>query len=110
MVKRFSLQRFDSTFFERGAVQILFLVIIAIIAHGLFTPWLGFYGDDWGFLWLSYQAETPELLITKSRFFLPELYALLSKLLPPHPLAWHLFHLSMFILSVINNWILQKML
>ncbi len=95
---------------DSDTAQVLFLFLISLIAHGLFIPWLGFYGDDWGFLWLSYQAKTPELLITKSRFFLPELYSLLSGFLPALPLPWHLFHLGMFVLSVINNWILQKML
>jgi hypothetical protein len=110
MVKRFTASLINSTFFDRDIVQIIFLLLITFIAHGLFFPWLGFYGDDWGFLWLSYQARTPELLITKSRFFLPELFTLISKFLPALPIAWHLFYLSIYILSVVNNWILQRML
>ncbi len=110
MIKRITTRIQTTAILQRDIIQILFIIAITFIAHGLFLPWLGFYGDDWGFLWLSYQAKTPELLITKSRFFLPELFSLISSFLPALPITWHLFYLIIFFLSVVNNWILQRML
>ena len=87
---------------KKDLSQTLFLIIITILAHGLFIPWLGFYGDDWGFLWLSYRTQSPALLIPQSRFLLPELYNLVATFLSPSRLHWHVFFLLIRIFCVIN--------
>lgn len=95
-------------YFSRDSFQVGFLFFITLISHGLFIPWLGLYGDDWGFLWLSYMARRPELLITDSRFLLPELYSLVAGILPPIPVYWHVFFFLMFFLNVYFLWLLLR--
>jgi len=95
-------------FIEKDISQIIFLFFITLASHGLFIPWLGLYGDDWGFLWLSYQARRPELLITESRFLLPQLYSLVAQILPPIPVYWHAFFFLIFFFNVLFLWLLLK--
>ena len=90
--------------------QIIFLLLISILTHGLFIPWLGLYGDDWSLLWLSYKAGSTALFFPANRFLLPYIYSLFSFFLNPVIREWHILFFVIRFLSVINLWILIKML
>ena len=58
--------------------QIIFILLISLLAHGLFIPWLGLYGDDWSLLWLSYKAGSTASFFPANRFLFPYIYSLFS--------------------------------
>jgi hypothetical protein len=70
-------------------------VLITILAYGLLTPWLGFYWDDWVFVWLLDHRGPVEL----ARSFLPydplvsPFFLLSSSILGTHPFPWQIFGL-----------------
>ena len=106
---RDTLQKYQTLLLTNKG-QIAFLFFISLVAHGLFIPWLGLYGDDWSLLWLSYKAGSTALFFPPNRFLLPNIYSLFSYFLDPVIWEWHiLFYLIRF-LSVINLWILLKTL
>jgi len=90
--------------------QILFLFFISMLAHGLFIPWLGLYGDDWSLLWLSYKAGSTALFFPANRLLLPYIYSFFSHFLNPVILEWHILFFIIRFISVINLWILIKTL
>lgn len=90
--------------------QIIFLLLISMLTHGLFIPWLGLYGDDWSLLWLSYKAGSTALFFPTNRFLLPNIYSLFSYFLNPVIREWHILFFIIRFLSVINLWILIKTL
>ena len=90
--------------------QIIFILLISLLAHGLFIPWLGLYGDDWSLLWLSYKAGSTSLFFPANRFLLPYIYSFFSYFLNPVTYEWHTLLFITRFLSVINLWILLKTL
>ena len=90
--------------------QVVFLFLISLLAHGLFIPWLGFYGDDWSLLWLSYKAGSTSLFFPSNRFLLPYIYSFFIYLLNPSTWIWHSFLFIIHFLSVVNLWYLLKTL
>ena len=90
--------------------QVIFLFLISMLAHGLFIPWMGLYGDDWSLLWLSYKAGSTALFFPTNRFLLPYIYSFFSHLLNPVIWEWHILFFIIRFLSVINLWILIKTL
>jgi len=70
-------------------------VLVTILTYGLLAPWLGFYWDDWVFVWLLNHHGPVEL----ARSFLPydplvsPFFLFSSSILGTHPLAWQIFGL-----------------
>ena len=90
--------------------QIIFILSISLIAHGLFIPRMGFYGDDWSLLWLSYKAGSTALFFPANRFLLPNIYSFFTHFLNPVTWEWHALLFIIRFLSVINLWVLLKTL
>ena len=59
-------QQLRSKQFSKKTIPWMF-VFAAILAYGLLTPWMGFYWDDWVFVWLLKHHGPVEL----ARSFLP---------------------------------------
>jgi len=97
-------------FFLTNHGQIIFLLLISMLTHGLFIPWLGLYGDDWSLLWLSYKAGSTALFFPANRFLLPYIYSLFSYFLNPVIREWHILFFVIRFLSVLNLRILLKIL
>ena len=87
--------RLKSLQFSKKTIPWAF-VLITILAYGLLTPWLGFYWDDWVFVWLLEHRGPLEL----ARSFLPydplvsPFFLLSSSILGTHPFAWQVFGLA----------------
>ena len=87
--------RLKSLQFSKKTIPWAF-VLVTILAYGLLAPWLGFYWDDWVFVWLLEHRGPLEL----ARSFLPydplvsPFFLLSSSLLGTHPFAWQVFGLA----------------
>jgi hypothetical protein len=75
-------------------------VLAAILAYGLLTPWMGFYWDDWVFVWLLDYNGPAEL----ARSFLPydplvsPFFFLTSSIFGTNAFAWQVFGLAVRVL------------
>jgi hypothetical protein len=92
--------RLSSQQFGKKTVPWAF-VLAAVLAYGLLTPWLGFYWDDWVFVWLLEYGGPLEL----ARSFLPydplvsPFFLLSSSLIGTYAFAWQVFGLIVRILA-----------
>ncbi len=87
--------RLNSLQFSKKTIPWAF-VLVTILAYGLLAPWLGFYWDDWVFVWLLEHHGPVEL----ARSFLPydplvsPFFLFSSSILGTHPFAWQVFGLA----------------
>jgi hypothetical protein len=87
-------QQLRSRQFSKKTIPWMF-AFAAILAYGLLTPWMGFYWDDWVFVWLLKHHGSVEL----ARSFLPydplvsPFFLITSSLFGTHPFAWQIFGL-----------------
>jgi hypothetical protein len=73
----------------------LLLLLITVLAYGLFLPQLGFYWDDLPISWIRYQLG-PEALtkyFSTNRPIWGMLYQLTTTVIPHEPLFWQIFAL-----------------
>jgi hypothetical protein len=78
----------------------LVLAILCVISFGLLIPWLGFYWDDWPFIWLSHVVPPADLrYIEIHRPLTGWLFMLLRPILGESPLRWQMFNLG-------NRWLI----
>lgn len=68
----------------------VFLAFISILAYGLFIPWLGFYGDDWSYIWLLYKAGDISPFFERNREIMSAFINSIGGLLIPTPCVWHM--------------------
>lgn len=75
--------------------DILIITFFTILAHGLMISWLGFYTDDWTFLWTyhRYGSEGLTQYFSTNRPLWGLLYQITMPLLGIKPLTWHIFAL-----------------
>ncbi len=66
---------------------------IMIISYGLSAPWLGFYGDDWSYIWLLFKGPGLNTMLGASRVGFVPFYEFLSKILGPSPIGWQVYML-----------------
>jgi hypothetical protein len=90
-------------FTEKSAPAALF--ILCIIAFSLFIPRLGFYMDDWPYIFYARTKGIEglrELLFHDGRPNAAWLYMMAFRLWDFHPLAWHLFALVMRVATAVS--------
>ena len=91
----------------------LALLFACVMAFGIFIPWLGFYQDDWHFVYNAY-ARGPEsmwpLLYTDGRPLAAWPYVLGFNILGFAPFAWHLLALILRYLTAICFWLMLRQL
>ena len=86
----------------------LALVLICILAFGIFIPFLGFYQDDWHPVYYGYArglASLWELFLYDGRPFAAGLFILGFQLLGFRPLHWQLFALTLRVLTIFFTWL-----
>ena len=98
------------SFLQSDLGQIIFLLFASLLAHGLFIPWLGLYGDDWSLLWLSYKAGSTNLFFPTNRFIQPYFYSFFTYFLDPVAWQWHILFFIIRFVSVLNLWMLLRTL
>jgi len=73
---------------------------LCVISFGLLIPWLGFYWDDWPFIWLSHVVPPADLKYVEiHRPLTGWLFMLLRPILGESPLRWQIFNLG-------NRWLI----
>ena len=85
-----------------------FLLGIALIAFGLLTPNLGFYMDDWHFVYYAFTHSVDSLanlLLYDGRPYASWLYKLGFQLFGYKPIVWHLAVLVLRLLSSLFFWL-----
>lgn len=86
--------RLRSPRFSQKTIPWVF-ALVAVLAYGLLTPWMGFYWDDWVFVWLLKHHGPVEL----ARSFLPydplvsPFFLITSSVFGTNPFAWQIFGL-----------------
>ncbi len=96
--------------FDEKSAPLAFLAA-CLFAFGLLIPNLGFYMDDWPYVFYAFNKGIPslgEMLIYDSRPNAAWLYMLGFRILGFTPLAWHIASLLMRWLTVTLMWILLR--
>jgi len=78
----------------------VFLLFICILVYGIFTPFMGFYWDDFPYTWFKVVNGVQGTInaITLDRPILALFYALPMSILGERPLAWQIF-------AIFTRWI-----
>ncbi|MEA4906196.1 MAG: hypothetical protein VB089_01170 [Anaerolineaceae bacterium] len=84
----------------------LALAGVCVLSYGLLIPWLGFYWDDWAFVWISQKLGNPGLqsYFATNRPFWGMLYQLTTPWLAPQPWLWQAFGLLWRIACTLALW------
>jgi hypothetical protein len=84
----------------------LALFVTSVLAYGLLIPWLGFYWDDWPYLWFTKTlgAEGFVDVFSHDRPFLAFLYSVNLPLLGSSPIVWQIFALVWRWLASLAFW------
>jgi hypothetical protein len=92
--------------------NLLIFFIICAISYGIFIPFLGFYWDDWGFIWLNefHGAEGLEKYFSTNRPFWAGMFQFTLNLIGLKPLYWHIFAFTMRYLNIIAFWWLLRLI
>ena len=100
----------DSLFSEKKFP--LLLLLICLVTYGLMIPWLGFYWDDFPYVWFSHVGGANGVFraIAADRPTLAPLYALTHSILGEHPLAWQIFAIIIRWVNVLSIYLLLKLL
>ena len=78
------------------------LGLVAIVSYALFIPWLGYYGDDWSYIWLLFKANDISPFFAANREVLASFYAFIARFLGPIPWHWQ-------VLTLIARWLISLM-
>jgi hypothetical protein len=80
------------------------LLGIAFIAYGIWIPLLGYYGDDWSYIWLSFKVHDLAHFFESNRPNLIYFYNIINPVLGPTPWHWHLFIFILRWFSILAFW------
>jgi hypothetical protein len=101
---------FQNLSFTEGSTSLAFLAV-AILGFGLLAPTLGFYQDDWPYIYYAFNKGIPGLgeeLYYDSRPNAAWLYIGAFYLLGFRPIAWHIAALVLKWLAATMLWFLFK--
>ncbi|HPC06956.1 MAG TPA: hypothetical protein PLI60_09570, partial [Anaerolineaceae bacterium] len=84
----------------------LVILLVCVLAYGLVIPWLGFYWDDWAFLFIRTQlgAEGLTRYFATNRPFIAWIPQVTIPLLGTKPWKWHVFMLLVRAASAVSVW------
>jgi hypothetical protein len=90
----------------------LIFFFTTIIAYGLLLPQMGFYWDDWPFVWIAKFLGPAEFLpaFANVRPFLGPIFFVTTSLIPPAPIYWQVFAIFLRFLSGLLAWFVFKQL
>ena len=94
-------------------IDIITIVAIGLLAFGLQIPWLGFFQDDWNFVFLSSARGAQgllEFLTIDGRPGAVWVYILGFAVLGYKTALWQAFSLLLRVLTTINFWMVLKSL
>ena len=81
-----------TNFFKKDRFPLL-LLLVCFLAYGLFIPFLGFYWDDFPYMWFKHSAGLAGVIkaIAMDRPILGVFYAVPMAVLGESPLLWQIF-------------------
>ena len=82
----------------------VWILLAGLAAFGIMLPRVGFYGDDWCYLWLLFKGAGIELYFRSSRSVLAPIFTTLAALLGDQPLAWQIYSLCVRMLCAFLFW------
>lgn len=87
-------------------VAILFFLFLGLLAYGLMIPWLGFYWDDWPFIYIfkTFGASGLTQYFATKRPFLAYIYQITMPIIGVVPWKWHIFGLVCRLIGSIAFW------
>jgi hypothetical protein len=80
------------------------LLGITFVAYGIWIPFLGFYGDDWSYIWLSFKVHDLAHFFESNRPNLIHFYNIINPVLGPTPWHWHLLIFFLRWISILAFW------
>ncbi|MEI8132362.1 MAG: hypothetical protein WCG34_08010 [Leptolinea sp.] len=98
------------SFSERTIPIALFFT--CFLAYGILIPWLGFYWDDWPYLWFAKTLGASGFadVFSRDRPFLAVLYSITIPALGVKPVVWQLFALVWRWLASLAFWWVLRLL
>src|SRR5690349_25001398 len=86
-------------------IPLLFLGI-TVVAYGLLLPQMGFYWDDWPFVFMARFLGPGDFFpaFAHLRPFLAPIFFVTTSLIPPVPIYWQIFALIIRFLSGLSAW------
>ena len=93
------------TFFSSVHPSII-IIAVAVLAFGLQIPWLGFYQDDWQFVFYAANGASGlrDLMSHTGRPFATFFYIPAFSILGFQPQSWHIFELALRSATVLVFW------
>lgn len=89
----------------------LALLAACLLSYGLLIPWLGFYWDDWAFVWISQKLGAAGLqrYFSTNRPVWGLIYQATTALLGSAPWRWQLFGIFWRWTSAVSFWALLRL-
>jgi hypothetical protein len=87
-----------------------FLFLFCFLADGILLPNLGFYGDDWSYLWVLLRAHDVGTFFNHNREIFGTVFSIIAPLIGPEPFHWQIFAFLLHWLSAVALWLLLKSL
>ncbi len=84
------------------------LFFLALFSFGILIPFLGWYSDDWSYLWLAYRSSNILHFFTHNRPYLGYIYQTLATIIPAKPLAWQSLLFILKWSSAVFLWFMLK--
>lgn len=93
--------------FRGWEIPLLFL-LITIVAYGLLLPQMGFYWDDWPFVFVAKFLGPGDFFpaFAHLRPFLAPIFFVTTSLIPPIPIYWQIFALLIRFFSGLLAWVM----
>ncbi len=101
-----------NNFLNKPYADVVVLFLLCILSYGILIPWLGWFSDDWFFIWLSRKLGLAGLLryFTSSRALFSVQHYLLDPLISVRPIFTQIFGLLAHFLSAVSLWLLVRSL
>ncbi len=98
-------------FFSERTIP-LALLFTCFLTYGLLIPWLGFYWDDWPYIWFAKTLGASGFVdvFSNDRPFLALLYSINLPSLGSNPIVWQIFALIWRWLSTLAFWMVFRLL
>jgi hypothetical protein len=98
--------------FLHDYADLFVILIVGILCYGLLIPWLGFYWDDWGFLWIAKSAGAAGLTryFAANRPLYGEIVKATTSVLGTHPWEWQVSGMLFRITAAVSLWWFVRLL
>lgn len=83
----------------------LWIGVVFLAGYGVLLPFVGIYGDDWGYLWLLFKGDGIDLFLRHNRAATAPVFTFLSHILGANPLAWQSLNFAVRWVTVWLFWL-----